>query len=145
MCSLAGPPVVGAAIGAHVLVEERRRTRRRPPAEKRSAARRTASPSSASAHVVRVPQVVDRQRAHARAAVRDVLGEPEPLELPHGLAHRHRAHVQRLREPREPERLAGRQLAGQDRLLELGDRLLGERPVAAVVPVVTTAPAQFDI
>jgi hypothetical protein len=80
--------------------------------------------------LVRVAQVVDGERAHPGTAVRDVLGQAQPFELADGLAHGHRAHVQQLGKLGQAEGRTGRQLARQDGLLELGNSLLCERPVA---------------
>ena len=81
---------------------------------------------------VGVAQVLDRDAADARAAMGDVLGEPEALELAHGLADRHRAHVERARQRLEPERRARRELPAEDRLLQVGQRALGQGAMPSV-------------
>ena len=81
---------------------------------------------------VGVAQVVLRDAADARAAVGDVLGEPEALELAHRLADRHRAHVERARQRLEAERRARRELPAEDRLLQVGQRALGQGAMPSV-------------
>src|SRR5581483_1080595 len=63
-------------------------------------------------HLEQVAQVVDVEVQYPRALVRDVLREAESLEL--------------------PQRRAGRQLAEDDRLPQLVERVLGHRPVAGL-------------
>jgi hypothetical protein len=123
---LAPSPVVAVPIGANVLGEHARAAfpidLTEPPRRLSHGQRLERQP-----RLVRVPQIVHREPADAGAAVRDVLGEAEHLELPDGLADGHRAHVERARELLEAQRRARRELAVEDRLLQLHGRLLGQR------------------
>ena len=77
-----------------------------------------------------LPHLLDVDPHHLRAVVRDVLGEPERLELADGLADRRDAHAERAGEILEPERGPWVQLAEDDRLAQPLERGLGHRPVA---------------
>src|SRR6185312_16104278 len=77
-----------------------------------------------------VAKVVDVERLDARALVRDVLGEAERLELPHRLPDRRDAHAERPRELIESERGPRLELAHDDRLAQLIERVLGHRAMA---------------
>ncbi len=81
-------------------------------------------------HLVGVAEVVDGELAHARTAMGHVHGEPEALELAHCLAHRGDAHAERARKLLEAQRRARRELAGEDRLLQVHHRRLGHRLMA---------------
>ena len=77
------------------------------------------------ARLVGVAEVVDVELLDARAAVGDVHGEPERLELAHRLAHRRDARAERARELLEPQRSARLELAREDALAQLGRRGIG--------------------
>ena len=76
--------------------------------------------------LVGVAQVVDVELLDARAAVGDVHGEAEGLELAHRLAHRRDARAERARKLLEPQRSPRLELAREDALAQLGRRRIGE-------------------
>ena len=61
--------------------------------------------------------------------VRDVLGEPERLQLTYSLSDRRDAHTERAREILEAQRRPGRELAHDDRFAQAFERGFGHRPV----------------
>ena len=81
-------------------------------------------------HLEEVAQLVGVEIEHPRALVRHVLREPERLQLPDRLPDRRDAHPERAGELVEPQRRSGRQLAEDDRLAQLLERVFGHRPVA---------------
>ena len=81
------------------------------------------------AHHERLADLVEREHPHAYAAVRLERDEPERGEPPKRLAHGRSAHLELLGEVLLAERAAGRDLAGDDRLLERESDVVGLRPV----------------
>jgi hypothetical protein len=77
--------------------------------------------------LVGVAQIVDVELLDARATVGDMDGEPERLELSHGLADRRDARAERARELLEPQRTARLELAREDPLTQLGRRRVRQR------------------
>ena len=77
-----------------------------------------------------VAELVDVEVEDTGTLVRDVLREPERLELPDGLTDRRDAHPERACELVEAERGARGQVAEDDRLAELLEGELRHRPVA---------------
>ena len=92
----------------------------------RAAARCDGDRLEREARLVGVAEVVDVELLDARAAVGDVHGEPERLELADGLAHRGDARAERARELLEPQRRARGELAREDALAQLGGRGIGQ-------------------
>ena len=81
------------------------------------------------ARLVDLGEVGDRELGHAGAAVGDVLDEAGAVEPAQRLSDRHRAHPERLAELLDREPLAGRELAGDDRVVERAEGPVGERAV----------------
>ena len=75
--------------------------------------------------LVGVAQVGDVEFLDARAAVRDVHGESERLELAHRLAHGGDARAERARQLLEAQGRARLELAREDPLAQLGRRGIG--------------------
>jgi hypothetical protein len=76
-----------------------------------------------------LPQLLDVEAHHLRAVMRDVLGEPERLQLPNRLPDRRDAHPERAREILESQRRSRGQLAEDDRLAQPLQRRFRHRPV----------------
>jgi hypothetical protein len=74
-------------------------------------------------------EILDGELRDPRAPMGHVDGEAERLEAAYRLPDRRDAHPERAGKVLEAERIPGGELAGEDRLLQLGGRDLGHRPV----------------
>ncbi len=81
-------------------------------------------------HREELPQLLDVERHHLGAVVRDVLGESERLELAHRLADGRDAHPEPAGDILQPQRRTWHQISMDDRLAQPLERSLGHRPVA---------------